>query len=99
MGIITTMRNIDKYIGNLIIFSLSIFKCKNQVNNIKGKNILVIRLWTLGESLLTLPMIKRLKKDDYNISILITNRCKGVFEIIDFIDEVVGLVNFWEVFK
>ena len=99
MGIITTMRNIDKYIGNLIIFSLSIFKCKNQVNNIKGKNILVIRLWTLGESLLTLPMIKRLKKDDYNISILITNRSKGVFENIDFIDEVVELENFWEVLK
>jgi len=99
MGIITTMRNIDKYIGNLIIFSLSIFKYKNQVNNIKGKNILVIRLWTLGESLLTLPMIKRLKKDDYNISILITNRSKGVFENIDFIDEVVELENFWEVLK
>jgi heptosyltransferase-2 len=100
MDIIPIMRNIDKYIGYLIILFLSFFKNKKYNGSIiKGKNVLVIRLWTLGESLLILPMISRLKKDGYGVSVLITKRSRGVFENIDFVDEIVELEHFWEVLK
>ncbi|ENN95563.1 glycosyl transferase family 9 [Methanocaldococcus villosus KIN24-T80] len=101
MNIISILRSIDRYIGNLIILFLSIFKTRIHKNlvNVNPKSILIIRLWTLGESLLTLPMIKRLKEEGYNISILVTKRSKGVFENIDFVDEIIDLKNFWKILK
>jgi len=99
MNKISILRNIDRYFGNLIIAFLSIFNniYKKEEKNLK--NILIIRLWTLGESLLTLPMIKRLKKEGYNISVLVTKRSKGVFENVDFVDEIVDLEDFISVIK
>ncbi|AIJ04915.1 glycosyl transferase family protein [Methanocaldococcus bathoardescens] len=101
MNKISILRSVDKYIGNLIISFLSIFKTKTHKNliNKKPKNVLIIRLWTLGESLLTLPMIKRLKENGHNISVLVTKRSKGVFENVDFVDEIIDFENFWEVLK
>jgi len=101
MDNIPILRNIDKHIGNLIIFILSLFKTNAHKSSRieKPKNVLIIRLWTLGESLLILPMIMRLKKDNYTISVLITKRSKGVFENIDFVDEIVELEDFWKILK
>lgn len=92
---------VDKHIGNLAILFISFLKTKTHKNlrDRKPKNILIIRLWTLGESILTLPMIKRLKEEGYNISVLVTKRSKGVFENIDFVDEVIDLEDFWKVLK
>ncbi|ADC69095.1 glycosyl transferase family 9 [Methanocaldococcus sp. FS406-22] len=101
MNKISILRSVDKYIGNLIISLLSIFKTKTHKNltDKKPKNVLIIRLWTLGESLLTLPMIKKLKDEGYNVSVLVTKRSKGVFENVDFVDEIIDFENFWEVLK
>ena len=80
-NVISIIRNIDKYIGNLIIATLLSFRrAKRKVSYSAISNILIIRLWTLGESLLTLPMIKKLKENGYNISVLVTKRSKEVFE-------------------
>ena len=101
MNKISILRSVDKYIGKLIISLLSIFKTKTYKNSInkKPKNVLIIRLWTLGESLLTLPMIKKLKNEGYNVSVLVTKRSKGVFENVDFVDEIIDFENVWNLFK
>ena len=91
---ISFIRMIDTYIGNLILFLLPQNK---KLNN--GKNILIIRLWTLGESLLTLPMIKKLKEEGYNINILVTDRSKSVFENVNFIDDIINLKNIFSIIK
>lgn len=96
---IPLIRAIDKYIGNLIILFLSLFKFKNNAIIKNTKNVLIIRLWTLGESLLTIPIIKKLKDEGYCVSVLVTKRSKGVFENINFIDEIIDLENFWELLK
>ncbi len=55
------------------------FSLKYFLNEIK--NILVIRLWTIGESILTLPMIHALRKKfpKAKINVLVTKRSKDVF--------------------
>ena len=99
-NVISIIRNIDKYIGNLIIATLLSFRrAKRKVSYSAISNILIIRLWTLGESLLTLPMIKKLKENGYNISVLVTKRSKEVFENVDFVDEIINLKNFWKVLR
>ncbi|XRO76117.1 glycosyltransferase family 9 protein [Methanocaldococcus sp. 10A] len=97
MNVISILRIIDKILGNIVIFFLSFLKNKKQ--NIKPKNILIIRLWTLGESLLTLPMVKRLKDEGYNISVLVTKRSRGVFENVDFVDEIINFEDFINILK
>ncbi|AVB77137.1 glycosyltransferase family 9 protein [Methanococcus maripaludis] len=106
MNLIPFMRNIDKYFGNVIIYSLCLLKSKKQPHISKKHNILIIRLWTLGESILTLPLINAVKysknpceKEITKITILTTKRSKSVFENVDFIDEIFELENFWEILK
>lgn len=66
---------------------LSIFKRKKPLSG-KNKEMLVIRLWALGESILCLPMIKALKQadPDSRITVLCTKKNSDVFRGQDFID-------------
>ncbi|GAG18242.1 unnamed protein product, partial [marine sediment metagenome] len=54
--------------------------------------ILVVRLWTIGEGILTLPMIHTLRKKFPNtrISVLVTKRSKDIFIGNKDIDEIIN---------
>jgi heptosyltransferase-2 len=105
MNMAELLRSVDKYIGNIIVGIIYLlFKYKNDnpnsiSNNKNYKNVLVIRLWTLGESTLTLPMIKKLKDNGYNITVLVTNRSIQVFKNVDFIDEIINLKEYYKILK
>lgn len=80
-------RIIDKKILPLIIFFILFFKKENEIpKNIK--KILVIRLWSLGESILTLPMLKELRKHypHAEITVLCTKSNEAVFKNQKFIN-------------
>ncbi len=55
------------------------------------RSILIVRLWTLGESLLTLPMIELLHEryPKSIIHVLVTARSKNVFERVPFVNAIV----------
>ena len=78
----------DKYLILILCYFLSIlkiFKAKKKI-----KNIAIIRFWSLGESILTLPMIKRIKEKYPNskITVICTTQNKILFENQEFIDEI-----------
>jgi len=74
---------IDKHVGNLMCNFLAIFNKDKSKKNIKmGYNkILIVQLWGIGETILTLPAIETLKKKFPNaeIDVLATSRNKNVF--------------------
>ncbi|MBI3035425.1 glycosyltransferase family 9 protein [Candidatus Woesearchaeota archaeon] len=72
---------IDRYAGNLICNFISLFNKKKPAAGIKTDKILVIQLWGIGETILTLPAIKALRKKfpDAEINVLATPRNKDVF--------------------
>ena len=81
---------IDKYPILLICYLLSFLKLfsskKTQI-----KNIAIVRLWALGETVLTLPMIKRIKEKypEAKITIICSKQNKIIFENQDFIDKII----------
>lgn len=80
---------IDKYlipIINLLVWPLKAKKSKPK----KLESIAIIRLYALGESLLTLPMIKRIKDrhPSAKITVICSHRNKIIFENLDFIDSI-----------
>ena len=97
MNIIPFLRKIEKYFGNVIIFFLSFFT-KEWKKETKIKKILVIRLWTLGESLLLFPMLKKLNDEGYKVDVLVSKRNYNVFKDLDFINKVL-IVNLRNILK
>ena len=81
MASVKLIKFLDKYVGCLSCLFLSIFKIfeGKKINDLN--NILVIQLWGLGETVLTLPAIgalrQRYKKS--NIDMLATDRNKEVY--------------------
>jgi len=84
-------KKIDKYFGNLLILIFSIFSFfpKKKIN--EPKSILIVRLWTIGETLLTFPMISELRKKFPNvkIAVLCRNANKKIFEMKKDVDEII----------
>ncbi len=91
MSLVKLYRAIDRYVGNLLCLVLSIFSWKLRQTEVK--NILVIRLWTIGESILTLPTIHALRKKfpKAKISVLVTKRSKSIFVGNRDVDEIIDL--------
>jgi len=89
-------RFLDKCIGTLLCSFLSIFNKKGK-NNKKGgkrfKSILIVQLWGVGETLLTLPAIRaiRMKFTNSRISVLTTERVKDIFLLDGDVDDVILL--------
>ena len=84
-------RFIDRYVGGALCLSYSacnVFHGKKLPED--PKEILVVRLWTLGETLLTLPMMKKLREKYPNakITVLARNRNKGILKYVDFVDDI-----------
>lgn len=77
MANIKLLRTIDKYILKLGLITLIPFQKQNHSTN---KKILFIRLWGLGDSINTLPIINKLHKKNYKIDILTTKNCEIIFK-------------------
>jgi len=77
MGV-KSIKLIDKYFGYITCLFLGIFNFKPKEK--EPKNILLIQLWGIGETILALPAIKELRKNKKaKIDILVTNRVKEIF--------------------
>ena len=71
---------IDKYVGNLMCNFISLFN-KKKPCDVKFGKILVVQLWGIGETILTLPAIEALRKKfpEAEINILATPRNNGIY--------------------
>ena len=77
---VIVIKFIDKHLGSVICNFLAFFNKKKSAD-IKADKILVIQLWGIGETILTLPAIEALRKKfpEAEINILATSRNKDVF--------------------
>lgn len=82
---IKLQRFIDKYFGYIIIFFLSIFKVFDKEPRQK-KRFLIIKLWAIGDSVISLVLVKAIKKQYKNaeIDVLYRNQNKDIFESYSF---------------
>ena len=71
---------LDKYVGDIICYILGLFN-RRRYGNAEIKKILVIQLWGIGETILTLPAIEALSRrfPKAEINVLATSRNKDVF--------------------
>jgi len=78
MASVKLIKSLDKYLGTFVCLILSVFKTKKDV---AVKKILLIQLWGLGETVLSLPAIKELRKKYTKsvIDIATTSRVNEVF--------------------
>jgi len=84
-----SLRFIDKIIGGVLYGSFAIAS-KIKKRKCTENNIIAIKLWALGESVLILPALKALKDSSKGkLYVLCTKQNKHIFEGIDFIDEVI----------
>ncbi|MFH1317257.1 MAG: glycosyltransferase family 9 protein [Candidatus Woesearchaeota archaeon] len=89
---VKSIKILDKYIGTLVCLKLGILNKIFFRKKLKGVNrILVIQLWGIGETILTLPAIKALREqyNDSEVDILTTRRAKDVFEGQGFFDNLI----------
>lgn len=75
------LRSIDKYLGMLIVSLLSLWRKKGK-GPLKKEKILMIQLWALGDSVISLSLIRGIKEAFHNctVDVLTRNRVKDVFE-------------------
>ncbi|MCH8329275.1 MAG: glycosyltransferase family 9 protein [Nanoarchaeota archaeon] len=90
MASVDLIKFLDKYPGSLLCLFLSISRLFRHKKNHKYNKILLIQLWGIGETILTLPAIEALRKQykKSNIDILVTERNKEVYYKNKFIDNV-----------
>lgn len=87
---------IDYYIGYIICVILIPFSLfRKRIENREPKNILIIRLWAMGETILTFPALHSLKHKYKNIKVtaLITYRLNELISMNPDIDSVIVLSN------
>src|SRR3989344_8131411 len=72
-------RILDRYIGNILCFVLGMFT--NTPGVLHPKKIILVKVWAVGESVLTLPLIHSLKKrfPDVHIDVLTRKRNRDVY--------------------
>ncbi|MFC1454916.1 glycosyltransferase family 9 protein [Candidatus Undinarchaeota archaeon] len=89
---VSSLKLFDRYFAYPIAIVLSPFKRRREApKDVKG--ILAIKLWAIGESILTLPSLKKLKEKYPNakISVLCSSNNSSVYENQEFIDELIIL--------
>jgi heptosyltransferase-2 len=84
------LRFADKVAGSLLYGIYGSFSNK-YAQKPGDQNVLAIKLWALGESVLILPALRSLSDNGYRISVIVTKQNKAIFEGLDFIDEVIVL--------
>jgi len=80
MTSVKLIKFLDKYLGSLLCLILSINKLFYKKNS-RHKKIMIIQLWGLGETILSLPAIKILKNNykKSSIDVLTTKRVNDIF--------------------
>src|SRR3989338_3507830 len=78
---VAVIRFVDKHLGHLICNLLGLFGRNKNRGKKDYKKILVVQLWGIGETILTLPSIEALRKNfpKSEINVLATSRNKDVF--------------------
>lgn len=78
---VIVIKLVDKHLGSLICNFLGIFNKHNPLDIPKIDKILVVQLWGVGETVLTLPSLHALRKRFPNsqINVLATSRNNDVF--------------------
>lgn len=89
-------RVIDRVIGAVLIVLLWLLMLFFPKHREKPKEILIIKLWAIGESIVTLPMITALKKayPRSKITVLCRDRVRQVFEGNKDISEIISAEPF-----
>ncbi len=87
---VNTIKFLDKYVGSLLCLFLSINRLFRHKKINKYNRVLIIQLWGIGETILTLPAIQALRKQykKSNIDILVTERNREVYYKNKFINNV-----------
>lgn len=91
---LSSQKRIDSFFGNLINYTIIFLKSfrKRKIEE-KPKKILFFKTEAVGDSLLCLPMIKKVKEEtNAEIYILCSNANSFVFEKQDFVDKI-SLIN------
>ncbi|MBI2564796.1 glycosyltransferase family 9 protein [Candidatus Woesearchaeota archaeon] len=96
---ISFFRIFDKFIGTILILLLLPYTLLQRKNKNPAK-ILFIKLWALGDSVLTLPLLKELQKKypEAQIDVYARKRNKAVYEGQSFVNKII-LFEFPEFFK
>jgi len=91
---LSLLRYIDKIAGTVIVFILSLFQKEKPAND-NHTRILIIKLWALGDSVLSLSLIRGVRESYKNCSVdvLIMPRVKDIFESYS-IDNILCLNSF-----
>lgn len=78
---VAAIKFIDRHAGNVICNFLALFSKRKDFDISSTNKILVIQLWGIGETILTLPAVEALRKEfpKAGIDILATSRNKDVF--------------------
>ncbi|MBI2658917.1 glycosyltransferase family 9 protein [Candidatus Woesearchaeota archaeon] len=78
---VVIIKFIDKYVGNFVCNFLGLFKGKRNGDKPKIDKILIVQLWGIGETILTLPAIEALKAKfpHAEMDVLATPRNKDVY--------------------
>jgi len=84
------LRVLDKYVNGTACVLLYPFRVLKSKKNVKKEKIVIIKLWALGDSVLTLPLIKALKTKNREITVIATNRNKQIYDN-EFIDKILIL--------
>ena len=86
---ISLLRWIDKNIFGIKCVLWGLFQRKKQFK--KGNKVAFVKLWALGDSILTLPLIKQFKKKGFVTTVIATNRNKQIYTNLDYVDEIIEL--------
>lgn len=78
---IALLRWIDRIVGTLLIIPIWLFSLPFPKAKLEPRRVLVIKLWAMGESILTLPMIRAIRKKypKAMITVLCRKRVKDVY--------------------
>ncbi len=89
MNIIDFIRVVDKYFNGLLCLIIGFFKRKHDKPS-KIKKTAFIKLWALGDSVTTLPLIKEIKKKtNSKITIICMKRNIEVYKRLKFVDKII----------
>jgi heptosyltransferase-2 len=93
------LRIIDKCAGFIIVLFLSFFRVFNKEKT-ERRRFLVIKLWALGDSILTLSLIKGIRESfkESTIDVLLRTRVKDVYECYP-VDCIYNLDSFSDLLK
>ncbi|MDD2387568.1 MAG: glycosyltransferase family 9 protein [Bacteroidales bacterium] len=93
------LRNIDKYCGKIKVFLFSLFK-KSHKKDLKFNRILIIKFWAIGDSVISLSLIKALKEKypDCKIDVLTSKSVKDVYKC-GSADNIIRIDSFFTICK